>query len=139
MGSRLHLHSAGHAVWSVAMSFHRLSLFWRVFLVDGIVLVVAVVLLAIGPVTVSAPVRLEELAILLGGLATMLLVTLGLLRRTLRPLEALTETMRHIDPLSPGDRVVVDGRRGRRGAVARVQRRCSTGSRPSGARARGWR
>jgi two-component system sensor histidine kinase UhpB len=88
--------------------FRALPVLWRVFLVDAVVLVVAVILLASGPVTVSDPVHIREVAALAGGLALMLVVTLVLFRRTLRPLEKLTETMRRIDPLSPGRRVVVE-------------------------------
>ena len=86
----------------------RLPVLWRVFVVDAVVLVVAVVLLAGGPVTVSDPVRVKELGALTVGLGLMLVVSLVLFRRTLRPLHRLTETMRRIDPLSPGRRVVVE-------------------------------
>jgi two-component system sensor histidine kinase UhpB len=86
----------------------RRSVFWRVFLVDAAVLGVATLLLTVTPITISAPIKLGQLAILLGGLATMLLLSLALLYRTLRPLKSLTETMRRIDPMSPGERVVVD-------------------------------
>jgi len=48
------------------------------------------------------------LAILVAGLAVMLLVSVALLGRALRPLATLTETMHRIDPLSPGRRVAID-------------------------------
>jgi two-component system sensor histidine kinase UhpB len=83
--------------------------FWRVFLVDVVVLGVATILLTVTPITISAPIKLDQLAVLLAGLATMLLLSLGLLYRTLRPLKTLTETMRRVDPMSPGKRVVVEG------------------------------
>src|SRR3954453_266527 len=88
--------------------FRELPVLWRVFVVDALVLVAAAVLLAVGPVPVSGPVHIREVAALTAGLGLMLVVTLVLLRRTLRPLEKLTETMRRIDPLSPGRRVVVE-------------------------------
>ena len=88
--------------------FRELPVLWRVFVVDALVLVVAAALLAGGPVTVSDPVHIREVAALTAGLGVMLVVTLVLLRRTLRPLEKLTETMRRIDPLSPGRRVEVE-------------------------------
>ncbi len=80
-------------------------LLWRVFAVDLLVLVVAGVLLAVGPLTISAPIRIGELAVLFAGLVAMLSVTLVLLRRTLQPLEQLTATMRSVDPLRPGQRM----------------------------------
>lgn len=89
--------------------FRSLSLFWQVFLVDAGVLGVAAILLAVAPITISVPIKLDELLLVLGGLAVLLLLSLGLLRRTLRPLQTLTETMRRIDPLSPGRRVGVAG------------------------------
>src|SRR5690349_17370589 len=88
--------------------FRELPVLWRVFIVDALVLVAAATLLATGPVTVSDPVHIREVAALTAGLGLMLVVTLVLLRRTLRPLEKLTETMRRIDPLSPGRRVEVE-------------------------------
>ena len=88
--------------------FHALPVLWRVFIVDAVVLVAAVIVLASGPVTVSDPVHIREVAALTGGLVLMLGVTLILFRRTLRPLHKLTETMRRVDPFSPGRRVVVE-------------------------------
>jgi two-component system sensor histidine kinase UhpB len=86
----------------------RLSLFWRVFLLYALVTGAGAVLLAVGPFTVSQRVLLSELAVLLAGVAVMLAVTFFLLHRTLRPLQTLTQTMRRIDPLAPGQRVAVD-------------------------------
>jgi two-component system sensor histidine kinase UhpB len=87
--------------------FRSLSVFWRVLLIDAAVFAVAFAILAAGPVTVSYPVRAGQLLVLIGGLVLILAVTTILLQRTLRPLETLTQTMREIDPLSPGRRVDV--------------------------------
>lgn len=76
---------------------------------DAAVLLAAAIILAVGPVTISYPVRLDEPFVILGGLVTTLVVSLVLLRRTPRPLETLKETMRQIDPLWPGRRVDVAG------------------------------
>ena len=86
----------------------RLSLFWQVFLIDAAVLVVITILLAVSPITISAPIKVGQLAVLLVGLVVLLLVTLVVLRRTLAPLEQLTQIMRQVDPLSPGQRVSID-------------------------------
>jgi two-component system sensor histidine kinase UhpB len=61
------------------------------------------------PITVSIPVALTEVLVLAGGLAAMLVLTLVLLRPAFRPLLTVTETMRTIDPLTPGQRVPVVG------------------------------
>ena len=64
-------------------------------------LVLAFVLLALSPVTISAPIRLGELAILGAGLVAMLTVNLILVRRALAPLEELAEGMKGIDLRDP--------------------------------------
>lgn len=86
-----------------------LPLFWRVFAIDVAVLALIFLLLVFAPVTVSIPVAATELAVLAGGLAAMLALTFVLLRPALRPLVAVTSTMRRIDPLQPGQRVPVTG------------------------------
>lgn len=95
-------------IWAAPVErFYRLSVFWRVFLVDAALLAAAAVVLAIGPVTISYPATRGEIAWIAGGLIGMLLLSMVLLQRTLRPLRALTQTMREVDLLSPGRRVDV--------------------------------
>jgi len=86
-----------------------MSLFLRIFLLNAVVLVAATAVLLIGPVTVSAPVLLTEAAILVGGLAAMLVANAALLRVGLAPLARLTRTMATIDLLRPGHRLPVTG------------------------------
>jgi two-component system, NarL family, sensor histidine kinase UhpB len=87
----------------------RLSLFWRVFLANAAVLVSATVGLAVAPVTISVPITFSQLLVLLLGLLVMLTLNVVFLRRTLRPLRVLGDTMAHVDPLAPGRRVEVPG------------------------------
>jgi two-component system, NarL family, sensor histidine kinase UhpB len=87
--------------------FRELPLFWRVFLANAAVLVGATLVLAIAPVKISVPITFNELLVLLAGLLVMLLLNVVFLRRTLRPLRALTETMGHVDLLAPGRRVEI--------------------------------
>lgn len=61
-----------------------MSLYWRIFLLNAAVLVVAV-LLFFGPVTVSTPVLFGEAVVLLAGLAAMLVANAALLRIGLAP------------------------------------------------------
>jgi two-component system sensor histidine kinase UhpB len=86
-----------------------MPLFWRVFATNATALVVAMLALALAPVTVSVPLALSELPILLAGLALLLALNLILLRPAFRPLEQLVDSMRRHDPLSPGERVPVTG------------------------------
>lgn len=86
-----------------------MSLLTRVFLLNAAVLVAAVVALALSPVTVSDPVALKEVVVLVAGLSALLVVNLVLFRRTFGPLARLTELMRTIDLLQPGRRVPVYG------------------------------
>jgi two-component system sensor histidine kinase UhpB len=85
----------------------RLSLFWRVFVVNATLLTLATLLLLLAPVTVSAPVRLAEALILVLGLAVALAVNVALLHRAFRPLERLVRRMETVDLLRPGQRLPV--------------------------------
>jgi two-component system sensor histidine kinase UhpB len=79
-------------------------LHWRIFAVNALVLVIAALLLALSPVTIHAPIRLYELAILIGGLILVLIADIALVRRTLEPLRRLARLMTVVDPMSPGRR-----------------------------------
>jgi two-component system sensor histidine kinase UhpB len=88
----------------------RVSLFWRVFAVNATVVLVAAVLLAVSPATVSAQIRLGELLVLAAGVAAMLAANLLALRRVFGPLERLAALMRRVDPLAPGQRIEIERR-----------------------------
>ncbi|MDQ3721235.1 MAG: sensor histidine kinase [Actinomycetota bacterium] len=62
------------------------------------------------PGTISPPVVVREFPILTGALVVMLAVNLVLVRRTVAPLGRLMALMRRVDPLKPGQRVVLEGR-----------------------------
>ncbi|MEI5524243.1 HAMP domain-containing sensor histidine kinase [Streptomyces brasiliscabiei] len=85
-----------------------MPLFWRIFLLNAVVLIAATALL-LGPVTVSTPVLLTEAAVLTVGLAAMLVANGVLLRVALAPLQRLTRAMTTIDLLRPGTRPAVGG------------------------------
>jgi two-component system, NarL family, sensor histidine kinase UhpB len=87
------------------------SLFWRVFVVNAVLLTAAVVLLAVTPLTVSDPATRRQLLLLGAGLALVLVADVLLLQIGLRPLHRLTSLMRRIDLLQPGDRLQVSGAR----------------------------
>jgi two-component system, NarL family, sensor histidine kinase UhpB len=82
---------------------------WRVFAVNAAVLVVAAVLLAVSPATVSFPIALTEGIVMTVGLIALLIVNLVLVRRAFAPLERLSRLMGRIDLLSPGERLDVTG------------------------------
>ena len=84
-----------------------MPLLWRVFVTNAAVLVAATLVLVLSPATVSFPVALTEVAVLVAGLATMLGLNLALLRRAFGPLTRLTRFMRSVDPLRPGARAAV--------------------------------
>lgn len=86
-----------------------LPLLWQVFGTNAAVLVVAFLALVFAPVTVSVPPHATELIVLFAGLLVMLAINLLLLRRAFQPLDHLAERMRRHDPLSPGERVKVEG------------------------------
>ncbi|MEU0601329.1 HAMP domain-containing sensor histidine kinase [Streptomyces sp. NPDC006393] len=86
-----------------------MSLFWRIFGLNAVVLGTATALLLWAPVTVSVPVVLTEAVILVGGLVVMLVANGALLRWGLAPLDRLTRLMTTVDLLRPGQRLPVDG------------------------------
>ncbi|MET9816241.1 sensor histidine kinase [Streptomyces sp. NPDC006355] len=86
-----------------------MSLFWRIFALNAVVLGTATALLLWAPVTVSVPVLLTEAIILLGGLAVMLVANAALLRWGLAPLDRLTRLMTTVDLLRPGQRLSAHG------------------------------
>jgi two-component system, NarL family, sensor histidine kinase UhpB len=85
------------------------ALYWRVFVLNGLVFVAAAAALAVSPATVSRPVTVKEVAVLAVGLALMLGVNALLLRASLRPLNGLTALMQRVDLLRPGQRATVTG------------------------------
>ena len=103
---------------------HAPSLLWLVFLANAAVLAVALLLLTLSPITIDAPIEVEQFALLLAGLLAMLALNLVLLRRVLSPLVRLTEMMASIDPDRPGRRLSArrSAQRGGSGACERLQR-----------------
>ncbi len=86
-----------------------MSLFWRIFALNAVVLGTATGLLLWAPVTVSVPVLLTEAVILVGGLVVMLVANAALLRLGLAPLDRLTKLMTTVDLLRPGQRLPASG------------------------------
>ena len=91
---------------------HRgdVTLFWRVVAINVGVLVVATLVLALSPATVSSSLTATEIAVLTGGVLVVAAVNVVMLRRVFVPLERLADLMRRVDLL--GDRARVDLDRG---------------------------
>ncbi|MEF9907944.1 HAMP domain-containing sensor histidine kinase [Streptomyces sp. P9-A2] len=86
-----------------------MSLYWRIFGLNAVVLGAATALLLWAPVTVSVPVLLTEAVILVGGMGVMLVANAALLRVGLAPLDRVTRLMATVDLLRPGQRLPVRG------------------------------
>jgi two-component system, NarL family, sensor histidine kinase UhpB len=82
-----------------------LSLLWLVFLANGSVLVVALLLLTFSPIEIDAPIEAGQFALLLAGFVVLVALNFLLLRRVLAPLFQLTELMSSVDPDRPGRRL----------------------------------
>ncbi|MFG2225679.1 HAMP domain-containing sensor histidine kinase [Streptomyces sp. NPDC048644] len=95
-----------------------MSLFWRIFGLNAVVLGAATALLLWAPVTVSVPVVLTEAVVLVGGLVVMLVANAALLRIGLAPLDRLARQMTTVDLLRQGRRLPVNGH----GGVAQLLR-----------------
>jgi two-component system sensor histidine kinase UhpB len=79
-----------------------IPLFWRLFVPNACVLIVACVVLMVEPAN-------GRVFALVGGLTIMLVANLLLMRRAFAPLMRLAAAMDRIDPLRPGERVPVTG------------------------------
>ncbi len=83
------------------------SILSRIFTVNAIVFGLAVFILIVSPATVSNPIKLSELVVLVVGLLMTLTVNLLLLAVVLSPLRRLATLMGDIDPMRPGRRALV--------------------------------
>jgi two-component system, NarL family, sensor histidine kinase UhpB len=77
----------------------RISLFWRVFLVNAALLIAGVLVLALTPISVSAEIRLIQAVVLAAGVVIVLVANLLLLRPLFAPLERLAHKMEELDVL----------------------------------------
>jgi two-component system sensor histidine kinase UhpB len=76
---------------------------------NAVVITVAVAAIAFSPATIPAPVTVQSALYVVAGLLVVLVANLVLLRQALRPLRRLTELMRRVDLLEPGERIPVSG------------------------------
>lgn len=83
----------------------RRALSWRVFLTNAAVLVGVSAFLVLTPATVSSPVSVHELLVLVAAITVTLFLDLFLLERAFAPLDELRRLMQRVDPLEPGRRV----------------------------------
>lgn len=81
------------------------ALFRRLVLINGAVFTLGTLTLAVSPMTVSSPILLTEVPVLVIGLALILVATTVLVRRSLSPLDALTSLMERVDLLRSRDRL----------------------------------
>ncbi|MFL5313033.1 MAG: histidine kinase [Myxococcales bacterium] len=89
------------------MAKRTLSVYWRVFAVNVGLLGVVALLLVVTPVTISAPIKLEQGLIVGVGLVVALAADAWLLRRAVAPLERLAQRMETVDLLHRGQRLEV--------------------------------
>jgi two-component system, NarL family, sensor histidine kinase UhpB len=116
----------------------RISLFWRVFLVNAALLIAGVLVLALTPITVSAQIRTIQAIVLAAGVLIVLVANLLLLRPLFAPLERLAHRMEELDILRSA-RPVPASSPGEIGALERtfnrMIERLETERRQAGARA----
>src|SRR3954453_6278 len=89
------------------MAKRTLSVYWRVFAVNVGLLGVVALLLVVTPVTISAPIKLEQALIVGVGLLVALAADAWLLRHAVAPLERLAQRMETVDLLRRGQRLQV--------------------------------
>jgi two-component system sensor histidine kinase UhpB len=91
------------------------SLLWRVFLANVLVLLVALALLTFSPIEVDYPIKFSQFLLLFVGFVVLVTMNLVLMRRVLAPLLRLTEVMSSIDPDTPGTRLAEEDPRSSEG------------------------
>ena len=101
--------SVGAIMYGEPMTIQRGSLYQRVFLLNAAILIVATLVVAITPATVSFPVELTEAIVLAAGLVAILVLNAFALRAAFAPLERLRRSMREVDPYRPGKRLEATG------------------------------
>ncbi len=84
-----------------------LSVFWRVFAVNAVLLGILAALLLFSPVEIDAPIKPTQALIIVVALLVTLAANGLLLRRALAPLERLAQRMETVDLLRPGQRLQV--------------------------------
>jgi two-component system, NarL family, sensor histidine kinase UhpB len=89
------------------MAKRTVSVYWRVFAVNVGLLAAVAVLLVVTPVTISAPIKLEQALIVGVGLVVAVAANAWLLRRAVTPLERLAQRMETVDLLRSGQRLEV--------------------------------
>ena len=85
------------------------SLFNRVVAINAGALVVAALVLALSPATVSSTLTATEVVVLAFGTVSLIAVNIVLLRQVFGPLERLASVMRRVSPEAPGRRLPVEG------------------------------
>lgn len=82
-----------------------MSLYWKVFTINGGVLCLATLALVLGPVSVSQRTAVSEVVVLVAGLGLMLLTNALLLRSSLGPVDRIVDEMAQLDPTHPRARI----------------------------------
>lgn len=78
-------------------------------MINGLVFTVGTLVLALSPATVSSPVLLAEIPVLIVGLGLILTTTAWSLRSSLTPLDSLETVMQRVELLPRGDRLTDNG------------------------------
>jgi two-component system sensor histidine kinase UhpB len=86
----------------------RLSLYWKVCLINGGVFTASAVILVVSPATVSPQVTPREMTVLSIGVAVILVANAMLLRSTLVPLDRIVARLDGFDVHRPGQRLPED-------------------------------
>lgn len=85
------------------------ALFRRLLVINGLVFTVGTLVLALSPATVSTPVLLAEVPVLIIGLGVIMATNAVLVRASLAPLGALEALMQRVDLVRTGDRLSESG------------------------------
>lgn len=87
------------------MSAARFPLYWKVCVINGVVFVLAAIVLVVSPATVSSQVTVPELTVLTVGLALILLANALLVRSALAPVDRLVHEINQLETSGPERRL----------------------------------
>ncbi len=89
----------------------NLPLYWRVCVINGLVFLLAALVLIVSPATVSAAPTASEVLVLVAGVTAIAVLNALLIRSSLAPIDKLTDQIKDVNVEKPGQQMAVPGDR----------------------------
>ena len=89
----------------------NLPLYWRVCVINGLVFLLAALVLIVSPATKSAAPTASEVLVLVAGVTVIVVLNALLIRSSLNPIDKLTDQIKEVNVEAPGQQLAVTGDR----------------------------